>query len=520
VVRTLPFLGLLVASSSLVGACYEGDFNLTLLPAGTGGSTSSSTGSTGSTGGSGGGSGGGDTGGSGGQEPFLEGAPSADTPAGEQAIDLFGSDGNHFWLAVDPEQVKKMNDAHFGGGGDIYTPGGGSGATYVNHLFATTPAKPPTTADYGKVQVRVVGQSTFRPWQADMIPSLSVDMDEFQPGLRLGGVEHLRFNGDLIGSIFREELAHDIYNALGYPAPRSTFAWVGSNVWGPGVEIPYTAVEVYKKDFCAQRKAQLGGDCVNMWEFVGDLGPSAIDESACQLKKCDHTRLDELISLVTSTPLGPGFKAATQDYIAWDKVHQFQCLSWMLWTGDDALHNANNVVLVERDDGRFLYLPYSVDISAGQEWYKNTPLEGTNLVATGCQSDPACWADLVATCDGLVTAFQALDTPSMVDSVHARLAENQMLRPGDEDRYQQIRAWYAQRAGDLPIELATLQEPPCQLPSVKCPEVCIPLVDCVPSCAPGEIPCGPVCSPQGQCLDCPFPFLTCFDGSCQSTCPF
>jgi hypothetical protein len=116
-----------------------------------------------------------------------------------------------------------------------------------------------------------------------------------------------------------------------------------------------------------------------------------------------------------------------------------------LWTGDDAFHNTNNVVLLEKEDGRYIYLPYSVDISGGQEWYQFTPLYGTNSVAYGCQADPECWADTIATCEDTIADFIALDPAALVDSVHERLVAQDMLRPGDEERYTTIRNWYAQR---------------------------------------------------------------------------
>jgi hypothetical protein len=524
--RSLSFLALSVSLPLALAGCDYGDLYLTIQTQGSGGQAGSGGTDTGGT--ATGGTGGGDTGGTagsggqGGEEPFLEGAPESNTAIKDLDIDLFGKTGNRYWFAVDPEQVKKMNAPAQGGFGDIYTPGQGanSNATYVNHLFASNTADLPGTADFGKVEVRVIGQSTFRPWQPDTIPNLRVDMDEFQVGQRLDGMEHFRFNNGLVGSIFREELALEMYAAMGYPAPRATFAWVGSNVWGPDVQVPYTLVEVYKKAFCTDHKNAIGGDCANMWEVAGDIPDVGFYPGACQLSQCTTTRLDELASLMAATPKGPGWKAATADYLAWDKIHESQCLSWMLLTGDDTFHNNNNLVLVERDDGKFMYLPYSIDISAGQDWYQKTPLSGINAVANGCQSDAACWADLIATCDTLIGKFAAIDPPAMVDAAYTRLKDNGMLRSGDEERYHQIHDWYQARVTDLPAELLEWQEPPCQSPNVDCEGQCIPYDQCVPTCAPDELQCGPKCAPAGQCFDCQWPYFYCGDGSCQAVCPF
>jgi hypothetical protein len=446
-------------------------------------------------------------------EPFLEGAPTPNISPADQDVDVW-SPGVRYWFAADPAQVQAMNDAH-DIPPDIYVPGGG-GVTYANHLFVTTPGEDPQVADYGKVEVRVVGQSTYRPWTDKTIPSLKVDTDEFTDGLEVGGVEHLRFNNGLVGTIFRERLALQVYAKLGYPAPRATHAFVGSNIWGPGIEIPYTLVEAYKRDFCEAQADALGGGCNNIWEFVGDLGSNLLgDPESCQLKECDNTRALAFEDTLLTTPQGPGYKAALTDWVDWDAFHRFQCLSWLLWTGDDALHNNNNVVLVERLDGRFQYLPYSVDISAGQEWYLDTPLYGTNQLALGCQADPDCWADTITTCEGVVAEFVALDPPGLVDALHAELDANDMLRPGDEARYAAIRAWYKQRAETALADLDNFKEAPCAPEQVKCQGVCVAVAECVLACEPGFVQCGPECAPEGECFACDWPFELCGDSSCK-----
>jgi hypothetical protein len=123
----------------------------------------------------------------------------------------------------------------------------------------TTPAPDSKTADDGKVQVKIVGPSTQRPWTRRSIPNLNVDFDEFVEGQRIGGFEHLRFNNAQVGSIFRERLTLELFARLGYPAPRATYAWVSSNVWGPNVAIPYIVVERYKRSFCERWADEIGG---------------------------------------------------------------------------------------------------------------------------------------------------------------------------------------------------------------------------------------------------------------------
>jgi hypothetical protein len=458
-----------------------------------------------------------------GGDSSYPGAPLADTPVADQTIDVFDQIGNRYWFAVTDEERQEMNDARNGGGGckdcggDPYSPGGGgsaSDANFVDHLWVTTAGDDPQVSDYGKVQVKVVGESTWRMWDEVSIPNLNVDTNQFVKDQRIGGFEHLRFNNAQVGTIFRERMTLELFRRLEYPAPRVTYAWVSSNVWGPDVKIPYVLVERYKAPFCERYAAEFAGGCANMWEFVGDfndygegkpmrdemgvgggiiIDPGPLPGNAmwdhpdnCQLGSCESTRVKELERKIFETPKGEGFKAELADYIDWPAFHAFQCLSWMLWIGDDALHNTNNVVLLEKMDGRFMYLPYSVDISLGQEWYQDTPLPGISVLANACQSDPQCWADTISTCEGLITKFTELDPNALLKNVYDELEAEGMLRPGDEARYGMIDEWLTRRIEVLPTELEEFREPPlyCEYPLVDCGGYCEHYETCQNHCVP------------------------------------
>ena len=139
----------------------------------------------------------------------------------------------------------------------------------------------------------------------------------------------------------------------GSPPPRETVTEVVAAAVTAlqEADVPYVVVEAYKPQFCKLREAELGGGCVNMWEFYGDIGSGMLGfEDSCQFSECDSTRGLEFEEAVAYTPQGEGFKEALSEWLDWDAFHRFQCLSWILETGDDALHNMNNVLLVERVD--------------------------------------------------------------------------------------------------------------------------------------------------------------------------
>lgn len=471
-----------------------------------GGEGGDDAGSAGAAGATEGGSGG--DGGSGGEpsliDPRYPDAPVMDTPVSELELKLFDTVGTRFWFGVSDEQRQKMNDERFGGGGPIfnggiYTPGGGnSNAYYVDHLWVTTPGDGPHTTDFGKVQARVVGQSTYFPWDSSNIPNINIDADEFVKKQRIGGFEHLRFGNGQISNIFRERVTSELYHALHYPAPLTTFAWVSSNVWGPGVSIPYTLIERYKRAFCDRYADEFGGGCVNMWEFYGgDFnqggmggpkgggGNGIFDQpDSCQIDECETSRVHEFEDLLSETSTGPGFKAATAAYVDWPAFHRFQCLSWAFSSGDDALHNSNNIVIVERADGKFQYLPYSIDISLGMEWYPYTQLPGENTLARGCQADPDCWADTIAECEQVIKELNVIEPNKILKKVYDELKDNDMLRAGDEGRYEFLDNWLTEKVAGLPDDLENYRNDPSACPKGThdcggwcdyiCPGECIP----------------------------------------------
>jgi hypothetical protein len=425
----------------------------------------------------------------GGRAGDPDGGPPDAGPASAMEIDFFEAPGHAFRFVVAPDQAEAMEQGDGGGGGDDqYQLGAG---TFADDLIITD-VTDGDTQSFGKVELWLIGESTFRPW--DRIPNLRVDMDEFQAGMRVDGVEHFRLNNGQVSGIYREAIAARVWRALGYAAPRSSFAWVEApNQWSPAVRVPYTLMEVYKPGWCEESMP----GCRNMWEAPGDL-PSLFGQ--CQFDVCEETRLTELINLLWSVPFGAGFTAATADWIDWDDYRSFQCLAWITGTGDDYLHNTNNTVLVERDDGKFQLLPYSIDISAGQAWYPDVKLMGHSMLARGCQLDPDCWKKLLGRCDELLDEMDELDVvATIVEPTIAEVAAAGMERPGDEYRAEELVSWYGGRADYLRSEPEWGQTP-CQ-EDADCAEHPDGLTECVGVCVEPGSTCPDVECPPGYWCD-------------------
>jgi hypothetical protein len=394
----------------------------------------------------------------------------------ELDLDTFGVVGNRYWLEASEEQVTRMNAPIASGVRDSYTPLG-AGPTFVDHLIVTSAGDPPHTADLGKIQVRLVGNTTARAWTLETLPNFKLDADEFVPQNRIGGEEHLRLDNAISGTIFREKLVYDLFNRLGYPAPRATFAWVSGSVWGPDIAVPYVVVESYKRPFCERHADQLGGECPNIWEFsFGDLFPDTFeDPDNCQLRECDPGRAVELAALVAATAPGVGFKAALAAWVDWSAFHRYQCLAWALELADDNLR-LSNVVLVERGDGKFQYLPWSVDVSLTTE-FGPVSLAGNSSLALGCQADPQCWADTIVSCEAVLGELMAISPVTLLDDVRNDLDRAGMLRPGDYESYASLREHLQLRLDELPAileqnRLAPLPGIFCLPPFTQCAQYC------------------------------------------------
>ena len=150
--------------------------------------------------------------------------------------------------------------------------------------------------------------------------------------------------------------------------------------------------------------------------------------------------------------------------------------------------------MMERTDGKFQHLPYSIDISLGQEWYPEVSLAGGSLLARGCQSDPQCWDDTITSCEGVLDAFIAANPIAMLDANYALLSQQGMLRDGDEARYKSIASYLARRIVELPVELELNREGPpptdfCEFPFVLCGDVCMFPEECL------------VCEPEPEPVD-------------------
>jgi hypothetical protein len=241
-----------------------------------------------------------------------------------------------------------------------------------------------------------------------------------------------------------------------------------------------------------------------MWEFANDLTqPLPVD--ACQVSSCDNTTLSALIEALRGLPRGPGFAKKLDKIVDWKMFHQFQCISWMLATPDDPIHAGNNLVIAERDsDHKLVWLPYSVDISSQTDVPdQRVPLTGSTVLPRGCQSDPDCWKDTLATCDDLIGKLEQVNPRKMLSDTVAQLEALGMLRDGDQERAEQLDHWYEQQQASLRSELEYFSHIPdvtgaCPENTVRCQDgACAKQATCDARSCPTD---KPWCPSRGACV--------------------
>lgn len=301
-------------------------------------------------------------------------------------------------------------------------------------------------------------------------------MGEFQDQKFSSGDKTIRLNnGQADSTIVREATALAIWNAMDYPAPPTRFVKTQSNVWDydyePGVFAAHNMVQPYKKPFFSEQMP----DVTSAWEGQGNPFEGYYD-AECEYSKpsnCEDAKLKDIVRTVQDAPKGEGFMAATEHVIDWPRLHQNQCLSALTSTGDDWIHNNNNVVIALSNDGKIMYLPYSTDISGGHPWYPDTPYdaysgyygygygpgggEGGNL-AELCKNDPACRTLALDTCDAMIDRFEELDVVNTIVKERCDTLEDVGLkRPADGPVCDQLEDFYGRRAEELRDELDYLR---------------------------------------------------------------
>jgi hypothetical protein len=419
-------------------------------------------------------------GGTGLPEAYPAHRPECETvvPLEELAIDLWGEDGHLFYLEVTPEMRMADDErlCEYGGGygNPVYVLGGGGDLCPPSAVNVRVVPKGSTEcADTGLVELDLPGQSSWRGWSD--IPNFKLDVGEFVDQKFESGDKTLRLNnGQADSTVVREATALAIWRAMDYPAPRTRFVQTQSNVWDydfeVGVFAAHNMVQPYKKPFFTDFLPEFAEDLpevTSAWEGEGNPfeGYGNLECEWSDDDNCQDDALADIVQIVQEAPEGAGFMAATEDVIDWPMLHQNRCLAALTGTGDDWIHNNNNVVIALREDGKIMYLPYSTDISGDHPWYQSTPYQGYycpdcqgGTLADRCSRDPDCQTAALDTCDAMIDRFETLDVvDNIVKERCDALSDADLERPADGDVCDQLEDYYGARGDELREELEWLR---------------------------------------------------------------
>jgi hypothetical protein len=389
------------------------------------------------------------------------------TSADQLSLDVFGPGDNTWWLNVSESGITKLNQPWELGTGDYveYDP---PREVSTENLLVVTPAG--EVADFGEVGISLVEQLTSAPWTSSTIPNFRLDADEQVEGQRFGGLERVGLDSAGYGSMFGAASALAVFRALGLPAARTAYAWVGGSGWeNDTLLVPMLVREAYDGVFCDENAALLGGGCVTLRSFDGEItNATALSRATCEVGDCgDDTRVNALHKALKANFRTQNFDEMTAPYLDWTQLHRSACAHWLLWIADDYVHQLNNVVLVEGQDGRFRLLPAPNDVIAGYAYdglYSNTPLFASAILSSGCEQDESCREAQLDTCEQVINEFEAMDPVSLIDGLadHLRAAEapwgdvpDGMWREPDDAAYEHHRSFYETRVESARAELET-----------------------------------------------------------------
>lgn len=401
--------------------------------------------------------------------------PAVDLPvtptvsADQLPLDVFGQDGNTWWMNVSEAAIEKLNGPWSTTVDYIeYEP---ENKVATQNLLVATPDG--QVGDFGEVGISLPGVFTSSPWTPSTIPTFFfLDADAFVEGQRLGGVERVTLDSTGTLSMFGATSALAIFRELAPPAARTTFVWVGGSGWeNDELLIPMVLRESYSQDFCEANAALLGGGCRTVREFNGELTNEASwADATCHHGDCaDVTRLTELGGVIGAHFGRQSFDEGTAPYLDWPQLHRSACVHWLLWIGDDYNHQSYNVVLAEGEDGLFRLLPMPMRAVADYPTpggYTNLPLFSTSRLSAGCERDDGCRELQLDTCEEVINELEAMNPVSLIDDLAERLRAtpapwgdypDAMWRAPDDAAYAHYRAFYETRIEGARAELATLR---------------------------------------------------------------
>jgi spore coat protein H len=248
---------------------------------------------------------------------------------------------------------------------------------------------------YEDVGIRYKGNFTYMASTGGLKRSLKIDFDRYHDSQQFHGLRTINLNSGITDSTrARESLSFAVFRAAGVPAPRTAFAEVTLTVPGKyerelmGL---YTLIEQVDKTFLEDRFGSAGGlllkpEGLRGLEYLGDRWAPYEQRYAPKTKasKAEQQRLIEFVRLVNRGD-DAQFRKEIGSYLDVDEFLRYVAANALLANLDSFLAFGHNYYLYlrpdasKRDGGKFVFIPWDVDLSLGRWPMGGTPQQQIEL---------------------------------------------------------------------------------------------------------------------------------------------
>ncbi len=286
---------------------------------------------------------------------------------------------------------------------------------------------------YEPVGVRLKGSSTYQ-W-LDGKPAWKLKFDEFEPGVKVFGLERLTLDSNYWdGAMMAETLAYRTWRLSGNPAPRTGYANVTLNGEPYGL---YTIVEAMDDTFIDTNWPGSEGGLYEMCrscDFNLDCAQYPIQETG--------DNFDEFGLARACASAATGNEADMRTAFDWDRLTRYMALERVVNHADSYSYNRNNYYVYHDPLTEQLTLtPWGADSTFSYTYppdevrpcepgyFDNLAANPGAYLASWCMGNEACWADVEAHMLELSEQMVADDLQGFILATHDRLAESVAADP-------------------------------------------------------------------------------------------
>jgi RNA polymerase sigma factor (sigma-70 family) len=206
-----------------------------------------------------------------------------------------------------------------------------------------------------------------------------VDLNEFVPGQRLGGLDELTFNSLLWEySGLAEALGFEFFREAGVSAPRTAYAWLSVSVTAQWEQRPlglYLMVEAVDNEFAAERFGSKATPIFKpvtytLFEHLGDDWPAyaPIYDLKTKATPEQQRRVIDFARLVSSAT-DAEFAARVGDFLDLDEFARFLAGQVLLPCYDGILSDGQNFYMyLDPRSNKFGFIPWDLNSAWGTIW--------------------------------------------------------------------------------------------------------------------------------------------------------